>query len=71
MAMVSHLHQLFNTETCQAYIHVLRWKYSGSPACSCIWGSQKHLCTTYLFDIQPCPGAVPIIPLINTASGGF
>jgi transposase-like protein len=26
MAIVSHLHQLFNTETCQAYIHALRWK---------------------------------------------
>ena len=26
MSMVSHLHQLFNTETCQAYIHALRWK---------------------------------------------
>jgi hypothetical protein len=26
MSMVSHLHQLFNTETCQSYIHTLRWK---------------------------------------------
>jgi transposase len=26
MSMVSHLHQLFNAETCQAYIHALRWK---------------------------------------------
>src|SRR5262244_3961520 len=26
MSIVSHLHQLFNTETCQAYIHALRWK---------------------------------------------
>ena len=25
MAMVSHLHQLFNAEQCQAYIHTLRW----------------------------------------------
>jgi hypothetical protein len=24
MAMVSHLHQLFNPETCQSYIHTLR-----------------------------------------------
>jgi transposase-like protein len=24
--MVSHLHHLFNSETCQAYIHTLRWK---------------------------------------------
>src|SRR6516165_4823270 len=22
----SHLHQLFNAETCQSYIHTLRWK---------------------------------------------
>jgi hypothetical protein len=26
MAIVSHLHQLFNAETCQAYIHALRCK---------------------------------------------
>ena len=26
MPMVSHLHQLFNAETCQSYIHMLRWK---------------------------------------------
>ena len=26
MAIASHLHQLFNTETCQAYIQALRWK---------------------------------------------
>jgi transposase-like protein len=26
MPLLSHLHQLFNTDTCQAYIHTLRWK---------------------------------------------
>ena len=26
MARVSHLHHLFNPETCQAYLHTLRWK---------------------------------------------
>ena len=26
MPILSHLHQLFNTEQCQAYIHTLRWK---------------------------------------------
>ena len=26
MAIASHLHHLFNPETCQAYIHALRWK---------------------------------------------
>ena len=26
MAIVSHLHHLFNPETCQSYIHRLRWK---------------------------------------------
>jgi hypothetical protein len=26
MSIVSHLHQLFNTETCHSYIHALRWK---------------------------------------------
>ena len=26
MSIVSHLHQLFHPETCQAYIHALRWK---------------------------------------------
>jgi hypothetical protein len=31
MSMVSHLHHLFNPETCQAYIHRLRWKDPDSP----------------------------------------
>ena len=26
MPVLSHLHQLFNAEQCQAYIHTLRWK---------------------------------------------
>jgi transposase-like protein len=26
MAIPSHLHHLFNAETCQGYIHALRWK---------------------------------------------
>jgi transposase-like protein len=26
MSMVSHLHHLFNAETCHSYIHALRWK---------------------------------------------
>jgi hypothetical protein len=26
MPVLSHLHQLFNAEYCQAYIHTLRWK---------------------------------------------
>src|SRR5262245_55843171 len=26
MSMVSHLHHLFNLETCQSYLHTLRWK---------------------------------------------
>jgi transposase-like protein len=26
MAMVSHLHDLFHPETCQSYLHTLRWK---------------------------------------------
>ena len=26
MSIVSHLYHLFDAETCQAYIHTLRWK---------------------------------------------
>jgi len=26
MSIISHLHQLFNEEMCQAYLHQLRWK---------------------------------------------
>ena len=26
MSIVSHLHHLFDAETCQSYIHRLRWK---------------------------------------------
>ena len=31
MAIVSHLHHLFNLETCQSYIHTLRWKDRPPP----------------------------------------
>ncbi len=31
MSIVSHLHQLFNAETCQSYIHTLRWKDRPTP----------------------------------------
>jgi predicted Zn-ribbon and HTH transcriptional regulator len=26
MSIVAHLHHLFHPETCQSYIHMLRWK---------------------------------------------
>lgn len=26
MSIVSHLHRLFDAETCQSYLHTLRWK---------------------------------------------
>jgi hypothetical protein len=26
MPVLSHLHQLFNAEQCQTYLHALRWK---------------------------------------------
>jgi len=26
MPMLSHLHQLFNIEQCQTYLHTLRWQ---------------------------------------------
>ena len=26
MSIVSHLHHFFHAETCQSYIHTLRWK---------------------------------------------
>ena len=26
MSIVSHLHHLFNPETCQSYLHTLRWQ---------------------------------------------
>jgi len=26
MLTLSHVHQLFSVETCQAYLHALRWK---------------------------------------------
>ena len=30
MPVLSHLHQLFNAEQCQTYIHTLRWKRSSA-----------------------------------------
>jgi len=43
MSMVSHLHQLFNPETCQSSIHRLRWKERPlqGPPCQ---GSALHVC---------------------------
>ena len=35
MSMVSHLHHLFNAETCQSYIHALRWKDRSLPCPRC------------------------------------
>ena len=35
MSIVSHLHQLFNAETCQSYIHTLRWKDRLLPCPRC------------------------------------
>jgi hypothetical protein len=31
MSIVSHLHHLFTPETCQSYIHMLRWKDRDRP----------------------------------------
>jgi len=44
MAIVSHLPPLFNPETCQAYIHRLRWKdrpLQGYVRDGCCWRIQK------------------------------
>jgi transposase-like protein len=35
MSIVLHLHQLFNAETCQSYIHTLRWKDRPLPCPRC------------------------------------
>src|SRR5499425_1872174 len=48
MSLVSHLHQLFNAETCQSYIHTLRWKDRPlqCPRCQSHnvgpWGTYHH-----------------------------
>jgi hypothetical protein len=39
MSIVSHLHQLFNAETCQSYIHALRWKDRPLPCPGLLWDS--------------------------------
>jgi transposase-like protein len=35
MSVRSHLHQLFNAEQCQAYLHTLRWKHRPLPCPQC------------------------------------
>ena len=35
MSIVSHLHHLFNADTCQSYIHTLRWKDRPLPCPHC------------------------------------
>jgi transposase-like protein len=48
MSIVSHLHHLFNAETCQSYIHMLRWKDRPlqCPRCQSLnvgpWGTYHH-----------------------------
>ena len=53
MAMVSHLHHLFNSETCQSYLHTLRWKDRPlkCPRCQSLnvgpWGTScRSVCST-------------------------
>jgi transposase-like protein len=48
MSMLSYLHQLFNTDTCHAYLHMLRWKERPLP-CPCCqshhigrWGTYHY-----------------------------
>jgi len=60
MSIASHLHHLFNPETCQAYIHTLRWKERPlqCPHCQshnvspwgtyhyrCVWGNDPFPCS--------------------------
>ncbi len=55
MPVLSHLHQLFNAEQCQAYIHILRWKDRPlqCPRCQSHhigrWGTYQYRpgCTRY------------------------
>jgi len=35
MPILSHLHELFSADTCQAYIHTLRWKERPLPCPRC------------------------------------
>jgi hypothetical protein len=35
MSVRSHLHQFFNAEQCQAYLHTLRWKHRPLPCPRC------------------------------------
>ena len=54
MPVLSYVHQLFNTETCQAYIHALRWK--DRPLQCPRWRALKsgglHICAYVLNDVQ-------------------
>jgi hypothetical protein len=48
MPIVSHLHHLFNPETCQSYIHLLRWKDPDSK-----WVGSGRVTLRYVSPIPP------------------
>src|SRR5215813_10898311 len=54
MAMLSHVHQLFSAEHCQAYIHTLRWKDRPLQCPRC-----------HSDDVGPC-GPVPLPARMST-----
>jgi hypothetical protein len=59
MSIVSHLHQLFNAETCQSSIHTLRWKERPlqCPRCQSHnvgpWGTYHYQPGPYPFKPRP------------------
>ena len=57
MSIVSHLHQLFNAETCQSYIHTLRWKRPPTPVSSLPEPQRRSL------GYVPLPARTETLPL--------
>jgi hypothetical protein len=52
MPVLSHLHQLFNAEQCQAYIHTLRWQDRPLQCPRC----QSHHIATKDFTVKTVQG---------------
>ncbi len=59
MPVLSHLHQLFNADQCQTYIHTLRWKDAAVERSSTAMSSLPELPHWTL-------GHVPIPPWVHT-----
>src|SRR5678815_3143404 len=77
MPVLSHLHQLFNAEQCQAYIHILRWKDRPLQCPRCLslhigrWGTYQYALEANVTGVTAAsaPSTILPVPCSTRASG--